>query len=104
MKKFIGKLTVCIVVFVITLFVSSSIYNQGNKELTTNMAQASLPLVHIMTNGIPYNYLHGLKQEMDGSFFRDTITPLGTGRALTFVIDKYKNKIQEISFEVRSID
>lgn len=104
MKKFIGKLTVCIVVFVITLFVSSSIYNQGNKELTTSMTQASLPLVHITTKGIPYNYLHGLKQEMDGSFFRDTITPLETGRALTFVIDKYKNTIQEISFEVRSID
>ena len=104
MKKFIGKLTVCIVVFVITLFVSSSIYNQGNKELTTSMTQASLPLVHITTKGIAYNYLHGLKQEMDGSFFRDTITPLETGRALTFVIDKYKNTIQEISFEVRSID
>lgn len=104
MKKFIGKLTVCIVVFVITLFVSSSIYNQGNKELTTSMTQASLPLVHITTKGIAYNYLHGLKQEMDGSFFRDTITPLETDRALTFVIDKYKNTIQEISFEVRSID
>ena len=55
--------------FVITLFVSSSIYNQGNKELTTSMTQASLPLVHITTKGIAYNYLHGLKQEMDGSFF-----------------------------------
>ncbi|GFI23725.1 hypothetical protein IMSAGC011_02515 [Lachnospiraceae bacterium] len=104
MKKFIGKLTVCIVVFIITLFISSSIYNQGNKELTTNMTQASLPLVHITTNGIAYNYLHGLRQEMDGSFFRDTITPLGDSRALTFVIDKYKNDIQGISFEVRSID
>lgn len=104
MKKFIGKLTVCIVVFIITLFISSSIYNQGNKELTTNMTQASLPLVHITTNGIAYNYLHGLRQEMDGSFFRDTITPLGDSRALTFVIDKYKNNIQGISFEVRSID
>ncbi len=104
MKKFIGKLTVCIVVFIITLFISSSIYNQGNKELTTNMTQASLPLVHITTNGIAYNYLHGLRQEMDGSFFRDTITPLGDSRVLTFVIDKYKNDIQGISFEVRSID
>lgn len=47
MKKVISKLAVCIVVFVITLFVSSSIYNQGNKELTTNMAQATLPLVHL---------------------------------------------------------
>ncbi len=104
MKKVISKLTVCIVVFVITLFVSSSIYNQGNKELTTNMAQATLPLVHITTKGIAYNYLHGLRQEMDGSFFRDTITPLGDGRTLGFVIDKYDNEISDITFEVRSID
>lgn len=104
MKKIIGKLAVCIVVFIITLFVSSGIYNKGNEELTTSMAQASLPLVHITTRGISYNYLRGLKQEMDGSFFRDTITPLGEGRTLSFVVDKYGNEISEISFEVRSID
>ncbi|MDE6992237.1 MAG: hypothetical protein K2P42_16455 [Lachnospiraceae bacterium] len=104
MKKIIGKLVVCIVVFIITLFVSSGIYNKGNEELTTSMAQASLPLVHITTRGISYNYLRGLKQEMDGSFFRDTITPLGEGRTLSFVVDKYGNEISEISFEVRSID
>ena len=69
MKKIIGRLAVCIVVFIITLFVSSGIYNKGNEELTTSMAQASLPLVHITTRGISYNYLRGLKQEMDGSFF-----------------------------------
>lgn len=104
MKNVIGKLAACIVVFIITLFVSSGIYNKGNEEQTTSMGQASLPLVHITTQGIAYNYLHGLKQEMDGSFFRDTITPLGEGRALSFVVDKYGNTISEISFEVRSID
>lgn len=104
MKKVIGKLIVCIVVFIVTLFVSSGIYNKGNEELTTSMAQASLPLVHITTKGISYNYLRGMKQEMDGSFFRDTITPLGEGRTLSFVVDKYGNEISEISFEVRSID
>ncbi|MDE5824641.1 MAG: hypothetical protein K2H91_08170, partial [Lachnospiraceae bacterium] len=60
--------------------------------------------MHFTTRGIAYNYLHGLKQEMDGSFFRDTITPLGEGRTLSFVVDKYGNEINEISFEVRSID
>ncbi len=104
MKKVMGKLAVCIVVFIVTLFVSSGIYNKGNEELTTSMAQASLPLVHITTGGIAYNYLHGLRQEMDGSFFRDTITPLGEGRTLRFVVDKYGNEISEISFEVRSVD
>ncbi|MDE6218834.1 MAG: hypothetical protein K2G51_00075 [Lachnospiraceae bacterium] len=98
MRKVIGKLAACIVVFIITLFVSSGIYNKGNEELTTSMEQASLPLVHITTKGISYNYLHGLRQEMDGSFFRDTITPLGEGRTLSFDVDKYGNEISEITF------
>lgn len=73
-------------------------------ETAASIAPASLPTVHINMNGIDYNYLHGLKQEMVGSFFRDTITPLGEGRTLSFIIDKYGNSIDEISFEVRSID
>lgn len=104
MKNAISKVIVCFAVFILTLFVSSSIYNKGNEEMTANMTEASLPLVHITTNGISHNYLHGLRQELDGSFFRDTITPLAEGRTLRFTIDKYGNKISSISFEVRSID
>ncbi|MCD8037811.1 MAG: hypothetical protein LUE96_01800 [Lachnospiraceae bacterium] len=104
MKKTITKLLVCIVVFIITLFVSSSIYNKGNEEMTAKMAEASLPLVYITTNGMPHNYLHGFLQEMDGRFLRDTITPLDEGRTLGFTIDKYGNAIDRIYFEVRSID
>lgn len=72
--------------------------------MTTNMAKASLPMVSINERGITYNQLHGVTHNMDGSFFRDTITPLGEGRTLSFVIDKYENKISKIMFEVRSID
>ncbi len=104
MKNAISKIIVCFAVFILTLFVSSSIYNKGNEEMTATMAEASLPLVHITTNGIPHNYMHGLRQELNGSFFRDTITPLGEGRTLGFTIDKYGNSIDKISFEVRSID
>ncbi|MDE7207986.1 MAG: hypothetical protein K2N90_12680, partial [Lachnospiraceae bacterium] len=104
MKNAISKVIVCFAVFILTLFVSSSIYNKGNEEMTANMTEASLPLVHITTNGIPHNYMHGLRQELNGSFFRDTITPLGEGRSLGFTIDKYGNNVDKISFEVRSID
>lgn len=104
MKNAISKVIVCFAVFIMTLFVSSSIYNKGNEEMTANMAEASLPMVHITTSGIAHNYMHGLRQELNGSFFRDTITPLGEGRTLSFTIDKYGNSIDKISFEVRSID
>lgn len=104
MRRTISKVIVCFVVFIMTLFVSSSIYNKGNEEMTATMSKASLPMVHITSDGISYNYLHGLRQELNGSFFRDTITPLGEGRTLAFTIDKYENNIDKISFEVRSID
>lgn len=104
MKKIISKVIVCIAVFIAAFFVSSSIYNKGNEEMAVSMAGASLPLVHITSGGVSYNYLHGLKQEVDGRFFRDTITPLGEGRTLSFVIEKYGCVIDGISFEVRSVD
>lgn len=104
MKNSISKVLVCLAVFILTLFVSSGIYNKGNEEMTANMTQASLPMVHITTDGIPHNYMYGLRQEINGSFFRDTITPLGSGRTLGITIDKYGNSIDKISFEVRSID
>ncbi len=104
MKNLIGKILVCAAVFIITLFVSSGIYNNGNEEMTAGMSEASLPLVHISADGIECNYMYGLRQDIDGSFFRDTITPLGEGRTINIIIDKYGNEIDGISFEVRSID
>ncbi len=43
MKNAISKVIVCFAVFILTLFVSSSIYNKGNEEMTANMTEASLP-------------------------------------------------------------
>ncbi len=104
MKKVIIKIIVCICVFLITLFISSNVYNQGNADMTSEMSRASLPLVHMVTDGVSFNTLHGLKEEIDGCFMRDTLTPLGDNRSLSFVIDKYGNEIDSLSFEVRSID
>ena len=92
------------IVFFCTLFISSSLYNQGNADMTTTMEQASLPIVHITNEGIAFNTLYGYRQAKDGRLLRDTITPLQTGRRLSFQIDKYDNEIKSLSFEVRSID
>ena len=124
MKKAIIKVVVCIVVFLATLFISSNAFNQNKTDMTTKMGEASLPLVHMVTTyveeqsdennlqdgsqenlqEISFNTLHGLRQEVDGRFYRDTITPLGEGRTLRFSLEKYDNTIVGLSFEVRSID
>lgn len=104
MKKYIIKIVVCIIVFLCTLFISSSLYNQGNADMTATMEKASLPVVHIMNGNQSFNTIYGYRQEMDGRLLRDTITPLETGRQISFVIDKYDSEIDGLSFEVRSID
>lgn len=104
MKKLIIKIMVCIAVFLLTIVISSSVYNKGNADMTATMESATLPLVHMTVSGIEFNTLYGYRQEMDGRLLRDTITPLETGRKLSFVVDKYDNDIKSLSFEVRSID
>ncbi len=104
MKKLIIKIAVCVIVFFCTLFISSSVYNQGNADMTAAMEPATLPVVHMTSGSLSFNTLYGYRQEMDGRFLRDTITPLETGRRLSFEIDKYENEIKGLSFEIRSID
>ncbi|MBE5876466.1 MAG: hypothetical protein E7290_06220 [Lachnospiraceae bacterium] len=120
MKKAIIKIVVCIVVFIATIFISSGFFNHYKTDMTSTMGEASLPLVHMTTSyvseekeegavqaearEISFNTLHGLRQEVDGRFYRDTITPLAEGRTLGFSIEKYGNTITGLSFEVRSID
>lgn len=120
MKKAIIRIIVCIVVFVATIFISSGFFNHYKTDMTSTMGDATLPLVHMVTsdvveestdegtsvvsNDIAFNTLHGLRQEVDGRFYRDTITPLEAGRTLRFVLEKYDNTVVGLSFEVRSID
>lgn len=104
MRKRLIKVVVCIIVFVLTLFISTNVYNQGNTDMTTSMSKATLPLVRVSIRDIEFNTLHGLRQDIEGKYFRDTITPLNEDRSLSFTIDKYENEIRGLSFEVRSID
>lgn len=104
MKKNIIKITVCVLVFLATIVVSSSLYNKGNADMTSTMPAATFPLVRMTTGTMEFNTLYGYRRQMDGRFLRDTITPLEEGRRLSFVIDKYENEIKSLSFEVRSVD
>lgn len=104
MRKTLIKIAVCIMVFFVSILVSMNIMNQRNTDMTAEMAQASFPLVHIENSGIAYNTLHGLKQEIDTTFWREPITPLEADRKLSFVVEKFGNEITGLSFEVRNLD
>lgn len=78
--------------------------NQGNTNLTMEMAEATFPIMTIVKDGMEYNELHGYVQEMDVSFQRDTITEIGENRELQIKINTFGESIKEILFEVRSLD
>lgn len=104
MKKTIIKGAVIGVAFFAALVIISQMLNQGNNDLTVEMAPASYPLVYMETDGKPYNCLHGYQKAMDTSFERENITVLGVNRNTGIVVETYGLAIQEISYEVRSVD
>lgn len=104
MKKTIFKLIVFGAVFVLTLIVVSRIMNKGHDNLTMEMAQATLPLVTMEWEGIPYNELHGYTKAVNVAFQRDTVTVLNESRETGFAVDTCGENVTGISIEVRSED
>lgn len=104
MKKAIIKGTVIGIVFFVALFVISHFVNQGNNDLTVEMAKATYPLVYMEKDGVTYNCLHGYGKAMDTGFERDTITVLDENRGTDVYVETFGNDIESIGFEVRSVD
>lgn len=104
MKKTLLKVFILIVVFLAALYLVSGLMNQGNSDMTAQMGPAAYPLVYILADGHKINCLRGYADSMESNYLRESLTPLGEGRSLRFMADKYNYKISKLSFEVRSID
>lgn len=79
MKKMIIKGAIVSVVFFMTLFIVSSILNQGNADMTMDMGKASYPVVTVNYNGHSINEMHGYREAMEVGQMRESITPLTEG-------------------------
>ncbi len=104
MKKIIIKIGTILLSFVLGLIVMSYIYNKGNTDMTGEMAEASLPILYFEDGGELVNPLYGYTGEIDGSCVRGSIMPLDEERILQIVIERYNARIEEVSYEVRSMD
>lgn len=104
MKKGIVKILVLIAVFCMGIIGFSQLTNHSNRDLTTEMADATLPVVSLYIEGMEINELRGYTQEMDGVFMRDAVTPIGKERILPIRVRIYDTKIDGISYEIRSLD
>lgn len=78
--------------------------NKVNKDSTKMMADASLPVLNFVHEDVIIGELHGYTQEMDMLSMRDGLIPIGEKRELHLEVMTYGNKIDGISYKIRSMD
>lgn len=104
MNKSYVKPMVLTGVFLVALVVFSMLTNKVNKDQTTTMKNASLPVMHFVYNDMAVGELHGYAQEMDMLSMRDGLMPIGEERVLNLEIMTYGNKVDNLSYKIRSMD
>ena len=104
MRKGIIKIVVLFLVFCLTVAVMGERDRQSEMDLKSEMASVTLPVVYFMRDDVKMNQLYGYSSQMDATAMRDTITPLREDLTLPLVVKAYQNHIENISFEVRSMD
>lgn len=104
MQKGVIKAIVLTIVFAIAIVVFSIMSNQVNEDLTTEMSDATLPVITLYNGDTAINKLHGYSKEMDAAYMRDSITPVSTDEMLPMAIQVNQTPIDTISYEIRSLD
>jgi len=95
---------VLIFIFISAMVIFSMLMNKENEEQTTTMDSASLPVMQFMYGDMVLNELHGYTQEMDMLSMRDGLMPLSDSRQLDVKVKTYGNKIEQLSYKIRSMD
>ncbi len=90
--------------FVVGILIFARVLNQGVEDLTTEMSEATLPIVYMVEDGERINELHGYTVEMNESSVADTVTPVESGGSLSISLDCYGNDIRSVRYEVKRLD
>ena len=104
MNKVWIKRAVAIVVFLISIFVFDLILNRDNSEITTEMPQATLPVVSVLAEDYKINTMYGYTSRREEAYTKDSITPIPEDRKITLIVDTYQADVESVAYEVRSID
>ncbi len=104
MSKGIIKTIVFSAIFLVAVILFSFAMNHTNEDLTTEMKEATLPVVSFFYQERQVSELFGYAQEMEASYMRDSILPLDTDRILPMRIQTYGYPIDAVSYEIRSLD
>lgn len=104
MKRAIIKGLLLGCIFAFALMILSRVMNQGNTDMTTEMGEATYPVLSMYVGAYRVGSLHGYAQSMESAYLRDNLQPIGEDRKIDVKMDTYGQVIDVISFEVRSLD
>lgn len=93
-----------VLVLLIGIFVVSKFSNGDNADMSAPMSKATLPMVTLVSGSDEINPLHGYTSELDLSYYRGTIMPIGADRVVNYKVDTFGGRAYNLAFEVRSID
>ncbi len=104
MRKKLIKPIVLFVVFIGALITFNILTNQTNEDLTMAMEEASLPVIYLMQGDYLGNEMHGYVKQMNPVKVRDSIMPIDNERTLTVRVDTYGADLEEVTYEIRSLN
>ena len=104
MKRAIIKGACLGCIFALALMILSAVMNQGNTDMTTEMGEATYPVLSMYVGAYRVGSLHGYAQNMECAYLRDNLQPIGEDRKIDVKMDTYGRGIDNIAFEVRSLD
>lgn len=91
-------------VFVTAVIGFSILTNQGQVSSTADMSNAVLPRVYFNEQDYDTNSLMAYKEKMDPGTMYDAVAPLNTGGHLFLKVDTDGDVVEQISYEVFSMD
>ncbi len=98
------RVLILVAVFVAALIFFEIVLNYQREGRGAAMGEAVLPVVTMEACGRSMNELHGYTREMDASYMRDAVLPLGENRVLPMTVHTYGYTVQNASYEIRSLD
>ncbi len=104
MKKGIIKAVVLLCCFFAALLTFGYFTNQNNSNLTTEMKDASYPVVSMYYKDYLVGSLHGYRDAMDLTSMRETLVPVQSDRKVSVSINTFGGSVDQISYEIRSLD
>ncbi len=104
MKKTLIKRIVFGLVFFLTIIIIDQLLNKKNADISREMLPATLPVMSVQMGEYTVNTMYGYTEARKVAYTRDSLTPISMDRMLNLVIDTFGTEVEQISYEVRSID